>query len=126
MIVGGANYGQGSSRENAALVPRLLGLQVVVAKSFARIHWQNLPCFGVLPLTFADPTDHERLAEGQTLNIDDLPAQLAAGGEIRASVDGTPLTLVHELSPRQVAILAAGGVINWLRRRQPDTEETPA
>ncbi|MGE4533609.1 aconitate hydratase [Halomonas sp.] len=126
VIVGGANYGQGSSRENAALVPRLLGLQVVVAKGFARIHWQNLPCFGVLPLTFADPADHERLAEGQTLNIDDLPAQLAAGGEIRASVDGTPLTLVHELSPRQVAILAAGGVINWLRRRQPDTEETPA
>ncbi len=119
VIVGGANYGQGSSRENAALVPRLLGLQVVVAKSIARIHWQNLPCFGVLPLTFADPADYDRLAQGQLLAIDDLPGQLSAGGRIRATLDGGPLDLVHELSPRQVAILAAGGVINWLRGRTP-------
>ena len=55
MIVAGANYGQGSSREQAALFPRYLGLEVVIAKSIARIHWQNLVNFGVLPLTFADP-----------------------------------------------------------------------
>ncbi|SDK64515.1 aconitate hydratase [Billgrantia gudaonensis] len=117
VIVGGANYGQGSSRENAALVPRLLGLQVVVAKSIARIHWQNLPCFGVLPLTFADPADYDRIERGRTLVIDDLPGQLAAGGRIRATLDGKPLELLHQLSPRQVAILSAGGVINWLRER---------
>ncbi|MBW6392307.1 aconitate hydratase [Billgrantia antri] len=116
-IIGGSNYGQGSSRENAALVPRLLGLQVVIAKSIARIHWQNLPCFGVLPLTFADPTDYDRIEQGQTLVIDDLPRQLAAGGRLQATLDGASLELVHELSPRQVAILTAGGVINWLRQR---------
>ncbi|MDN3523303.1 aconitate hydratase [Halomonas ramblicola] len=126
-IVGGDNYGQGSSRENAALVPRLLGLQLVVAKSIARIHWQNLPCFGVLPLTFTDPADYDRLAPGQTLVIDDLPDQLAAGGEVRARLDGKPLVLAHELSPRQVAILFAGGVINWLRGRStPSSKEAKA
>ncbi|WP_111412483.1 aconitate hydratase [Billgrantia lactosivorans] len=122
-IVGGNNYGQGSSRENAALVPRLLGLQVVIARSIARIHWQNLPCFGVLPLTFRDPADYGRIARGQTLVIDDVRGQLAAGQRIQATLDGAPLTLMHELSPRQVAILTAGGVINWLRQRKASSPE---
>ncbi|MBZ5874547.1 aconitate hydratase [Chromohalobacter israelensis] len=124
VIVGGDNYGQGSSRENAALVPRLLGLQVVVAKSIARIHWQNLPCFGVLPLTFADPADYDRVSQGQRLAIDDLPDQLSGDGTIRASLDGEALTLHHQLSPRQIEILSAGSVINWLRHRPaPTTQE---
>ncbi|WP_108445541.1 aconitate hydratase [Halomonas denitrificans] len=124
VIVGGANYGQGSSRENAALVPRLLGLQVVVAKSIARIHWQNLPCFGVLPLTFADPADYDRVGQAQTLVIDDVPGQLREGGTLRATLDGEPLSLEHHLSPRQIEILVSGGVINWLRQRPtPTTQE---
>ncbi|TDR54395.1 aconitase [Halomonas ventosae] len=114
-IVGGANYGQGSSRENAALVPRLLGLQLVIAESIARIHWQNLPCFGVLPLTLADPADRARLTRGTRVRIEGWREQLAAGRAVTATLDdGSPLALVHELSPRQQAILAAGGVINYL------------
>lgn len=123
VIVGGANYGQGSSRENAALVPRLLGLQVVVAKSFARIHWQNLPCFGVLPLTFTDPADYDRIGEAQTLIIDDIPGQLREGRTVHARLDGERLILDHQLSPRQIEILAFGGVINWLRQRSDANQQ---
>ncbi len=117
IIVAGDNYGQGSSRENAALVPRSLGLQVVIARSIARIHWQNLPCFGVLPLTFENPTDLDRLNEGSRIRIDALREQLAAGNTLTATLDdGERLVLRHELSPRQQAILSDGGVINWLHR----------
>lgn len=116
-IVGGRNYGQGSSRENAALVPALQGLRLVVAKDFARIHWQNLVCFGVLPLTFADPADHDRLAAGTVIRLDDIHGQLAAGREVRAEADGRPLRLRHELTARQRDLLAAGGVINQRRAR---------
>jgi aconitate hydratase len=122
-IVGGRNYGQGSSRENAALVPRLRGLQVVVAQSFARIHWQNLICFGVAPLTFADPADADRLAQGERLVIEDLYAQLARGREVMARIgDSAELRLRHEMTPRQLDILQAGGVINWLQGRAPERE----
>lgn len=117
IIIAGNNYGQGSSRENAALVPRFLGLQVVIAKSIARIHWQNLPCFGVLPLTFEDPTDFDRLQQGDELRIDDLRHQLANGTSITATLNGSEsLILRQELSSRQQAIWSAGGVINWLLR----------
>jgi len=116
-IVGGRNYGQGSSRENAALVPALQGLRVVIAKGFARIHWQNLVCFGVLPLTFADPADHERLVQGTVIRLQDVHAQLDAGGDVHAEADGRPLRLRHELTARQRALLRAGGVINQLRAR---------
>ncbi|MGB6106025.1 MAG: aconitate hydratase [Pusillimonas sp.] len=116
-IVGGANYGQGSSRENAALVPALLGLRVVLAQGFARIHWQNLICFGVLPLTFTRPADSAALAQGAILTIDRLHEQLAAGPnvEVRSDKASAVITLRHELSPRQLAMLKAGGIINQLK-----------
>ncbi|KAE8437559.1 MULTISPECIES: aconitate hydratase [Halomonadaceae] len=117
-IIGGANYGQGSSRENAALVPRYLGLQVVVAKSFARIHWQNLICFGALPLTFTREQDNALPAEGDRLVIEDLYEQLECGDTLTAHVPGKgELTLHHGLSPRQRELIAQGGVINHLRQR---------
>src|SRR4029077_17101769 len=78
-IVAGANYGQGSSRENAALAPRYLGLQTVLAKSFARIHWQNLINFGVLPLTFAEPADFDRLETGDVVEIGGVRTTLFSG-----------------------------------------------
>ncbi|SEF71559.1 aconitate hydratase [Billgrantia desiderata] len=116
-IVGGHNYGQGSSRENAALVPRYLGLQAVLAKSFARIHWQNLICFGALPLSFIDAQDYDRLEQGDSLVIHDLHAQLAAGAELTAEVVGKgTFRLHHGLTPRQRELLACGGVINHIRR----------
>ncbi|MGU3538415.1 aconitate hydratase [Methylobacterium sp. A54F] len=117
-IVGGLNYGQGSSRENAALAPRYLGLETVLAKSFARIHWQNLINFGVLPLTFADPADYDRLEIGDVIEIEGVAEALRAGPEIVARLQGGgTIGLRHGLSNRQVEVLLAGGVINWLRAR---------
>ncbi len=118
-ILAGANYGQGSSRENAALVPALLGLRVVLAAGFARIHWQNLICFGVLPLVFDNSEDSAVLSLGTRLTIDRLHEQLESGPLIKAYIDnadGPAIMLRHELSQRQLAILKAGGVINQLRQ----------
>ena len=118
-IIGSSNYGQGSSRENAALAPRYLGLETVLAKTFARIHWQNLVNFGVLPLTFADPADYDRLEIGDIVEITGVRAALEAGADVPASVNRGrwSLRLCHDLSPRQIDVLLRGGVINWLRER---------
>jgi len=118
-IVAGNNYGQGSSRENAALAPRFLGLRVVLARSFARIHWQNLINFGVLPLTFAEPADYDGIARDDVIRLSGVHRALKAGRELRASLarGGQAIVLHHDLSPRQVDLLLAGGVVNWLRRR---------
>ena len=124
-IVAGTNYGQGSSRENAALAPRYLGLETVLAKSFARIHWQNLINFGVLPLTFTDPTDLDRLEIGDVVEFQGIGSALSAGPDISASVNGRPLRLRHDLSNRQIELLLRGGVINWLRERiHPGTSDS--
>jgi aconitate hydratase len=118
LIVGGSNYGQGSSRENAALAPRHLGLRVVLARSFARIHWQNLVNFGVLPLTFADPADYDRVSQRETLSFAGVHAALRQGVSLKARrVDGGSIALRHALSPHQIEVLLAGGVINWLKLR---------
>ena len=115
-VVGGENYGQGSSREHAALAPRYLGVQVKIAKSFARIHRANLVNFGIIPLTFADPADYGRLEAGMTLTIPGLARAIASGeGEIQAQVDGAPLTLVLQASAREREMLAAGGLLNFIR-----------
>jgi aconitate hydratase len=118
-IVGGANYGQGSSREHAALAPRYLGLRAVLAKGFARIHWQNLVNFGVLPLTFARAEDYDGLEQGDVIAMRDLREGLAAGSALTASIKGKgEIELAHELSPRQIEVLLAGGLINWMRERE--------
>jgi len=113
-IVAGANYGQGSSREHAALAPRYLGLRVVLVKSFARIHWQNLINFGVLPLTLADSKDYEELMQGDILRLDDLHGQLGPGADFRIHLPkrNRDLYARHALSARQIEILLAGGLIN--------------
>src|SRR6185503_13559081 len=85
-IVAGANYGQGSSREHAALAPRYLGLRLVLAKTFARIHWQNLVNYGVLPLTFAHAADYDRIAQGDLIRLGGLHAALRRDAEIQARV----------------------------------------
>ncbi len=119
-IVGGHNYGQGSSRENAALAPRTLGLQLVVAKSFARIHWQNLINFGVLPLTFSGSSVTDRLKPGDKIRIEKFADALKAGKEIEASVEpeGFRFKLKHDLSPRQIDVVQAGGLINYWREQK--------
>jgi aconitate hydratase len=115
LIVGGDNYGQGSSREHAAIAPRYLGLRAVIAKGYARIHWQNLANFGVLALELADDADYERLSQGATVVLDGLHEQLPTG-EVAATVDGEEITLRHRLSQRQIDMLMAGGLVNVFRR----------
>jgi aconitate hydratase len=119
VIVAGANYGQGSSRENAAIAPRYLGLQAVIAKSFARIHWQNLVNFGVLPLTFVDGADYQVVERGAEVHLQGVIGALRRGPEIEIEVDGVdrPIRVRHALSSRQIDILQAGGAINWRRAR---------
>lgn len=120
-IVGGENYGQGSSREHAALAPRYLGLQLVVTKSFARIHWENLVNFGVLPLTFVSPDDYKRVEQGDVIIIKDVIKSLRAGNELTASIEGKDIEirLRHRLSKRQIEILEDGSLINWVKKHHP-------
>jgi aconitate hydratase len=119
-VVGGANYGQGSSREHAAIVPRYLGLRLVIAKSYARIHWQNLVNFGVLPLEFADPGDYQKVHVGDRLTVADLRDILGKDAELTVRNDSTGdcYRTRHRLSPRQVEIVLAGGQIPLLSRGQ--------
>ncbi|ROO37768.1 aconitate hydratase [Salinisphaera orenii] len=115
-IIGGSNYGQGSSREHAAIAPRYLGLRVVIAKDYARIHWQNLVNFGVLPLTYASADDHDRLEQGSKLRISGLHEALASGNTVNVETEGGDTVECHHgLSSRQIDILRAGGLINWKR-----------
>ena len=114
VVVGGVNYGQGSSREHAALVPQYLGVRAVIAKSFARIHAANLINVGILPLCFADGADYDRLEQGETLCIEDVEAGLESGefclraGEKRIMLRGV-------FSERQKGVLRAGGLLNYTR-----------
>lgn len=116
IIVGGSNYGQGSSREHAALVPMYLGIRCVVAKSFARIHVANLINAGILPLTFADPADYDALAQGAHLRIDGIRAGMAAGAlTLTDTAAGKAYPVVCSLTERQQAILLAGGLLNYTK-----------
>ena len=116
IIVGGSNYGQGSSREHAALVPMYLGIRCVVAKSFARIHAANLINAGILPLTFENPDDYDALQPGARLRIDDIRAGMAAGSlTLTDTAAGKAYPVVCSLTERQQAILLAGGLLNYTK-----------
>jgi len=117
--VGGDNYGQGSSREHAALAPRYLGLKAVLAKGFARIHRQNLINFGILPLIFADPADYESVQQGDLVSIADIHANLEpdAGLTVSNQTSGQTYAVEHHLNQRQVDIVLAGGVMNLVKTR---------
>ncbi len=118
VVIGGKNYGQGSSREHAAIAPRYLGLRVVIAKSYARIHWQNLVNFGVLPLHFADGDDYERLDRGDRLRISGIVEVLEQGGAPSVTTsDGDEIVVEHRLSARQRDILLEGSLIDWVADR---------
>jgi aconitate hydratase len=116
-IVGGANYGQGSSREHAALSPMYLGVKAVVAKSFSRIHHANLINMGILPLVFANESDYEEIALGDEWKMADLHAALTAGQDLTVHnlTQGSTFTLTYDLTERQVAIILAGGLLNHIR-----------
>ncbi len=116
VVVGGENYGQGSSREHAALAPRYLGVRVKIVKSFARIHKSNLCNFGILPLTFKDPADYERISQGAQVVLRDVRARVGRGDrEIPVEVEGRTFTAVLDVSDRQRKHLLAGGTLNFVK-----------
>jgi len=114
IIVGGSNYGQGSSREHAALVPMYLGIRCVVAKSFARIHAANLINAGILPLTFQNPEDYELLSQDDSLTIEGISSGMA-NGELVMKASGKEIKLSCDLTDRQQKILLAGGLLNYTK-----------
>jgi aconitate hydratase len=116
MVIGGENYGQGSSREHAALAPRYLGVGIKLVKSFARIHKANLINFGILPLTFADPADYDELQQDAEVEIAGLRGAIASGSDMLSIlVDGREVSARLEVSERHREILLAGGLLNWAR-----------
>jgi aconitate hydratase len=127
IIVAGTNYGQGSSREHAAITPRFLGLRAVLAVSFARIHWQNLANFGVLAIEFSDATDYDRIQQGDVLVLAGVREALVSGAEITVHnmTRNEDLVARHSLSVRQVGMLLAGGLIPWLREQRADPTGGP-
>jgi aconitate hydratase len=116
-IVGGHNYGQGSSREHAALAPLHLGIRAVIARSFARIHRRNLISQSILPLLFREEDDYERVSRGDTWKIEGVRELIAAGEQtlVVNTDDGTKIELEIRLSPREREVLLAGGTLKFLR-----------
>ncbi len=116
IVVGGSNYGQGSSREHAALVPLYLGVRAVIAKSFARIHAANLINAGIMPLTFADPADYDALTQGDTLALTDVYAGMDSGTiTLTDKTTGKTMALQADFTDRQKAILKAGGLLGYTK-----------
>lgn len=116
VIVAGENYGQGSSREHAALAPRYLGVKAKLAKSFARIHKANLINYGIVPLEFAEPGDHALLSRGQRIKLPGIRSGILKGAElVKALVGEREIQLKLQLTPREREVLAAGGALNWAK-----------
>jgi aconitate hydratase len=118
-IVGGSNYGQGSSREHAALAPMYLGVKAVITKSFARIHWSNLVNFGILPLIFINEADYNQIAPGDQLEILDVNKELLKGNilKVRNVTKSVDIEVKHNLSQRQKEVILAGGLLNYTRKQ---------
>jgi aconitate hydratase len=120
IVVAGSNYGQGSSREHAAIAPRFLGLQAVLAISFARIHWQNLANFGVLALEFENASDYDQIQQGDLLVMTGIRDALSAGTKISVhnKTRNENYKVRHGLSARQIGMLLSGGLISWLQEKR--------
>jgi aconitate hydratase len=119
IIVGGANYGQGSSREHAAISPRFMGVAAVIAKSFARIHRKNLINFGVLPLTFKNPKDYEEISMNDQLEMLDLHSVLQSHQPLKMKniTTGQEILLDHSFSKRELEVLLSGSLIALVRKK---------
>lgn len=120
VVVAGDNYAQGSSREHAALAPRYLGQIAVLAKSYARIAWQNLVNFGILPLEFVNTDDYDEISQDDKIKFEDLRASVQKGEEITITnaTKNKKIKMKHSLSKRQVEILLDGGIINNFRKKR--------
>lgn len=117
IIIGGANYGQGSSREHAALVPLYLGIKAVITKSFARIHCANLINAGILPLNFENEADYDKISQGDELSLPNIKEEIEAGKPVvlKNLTTGESYELKYDLSKRQKDIILAGGLLNYTR-----------
>lgn len=117
LIVGGRNYGQGSSREHAALAPRYLGIKAIIAKSFARIHWQNLCNFGILPLSFIDERDYDLIDQDDILALPNANEQIQSGDRVTVvnKTKNTTFQTKHTMTKRQVQMILEGSVIKMCR-----------
>ena len=117
IIIGGANYGQGSSREHAALVPLYLGIKAVITKSFARIHCANLINAGILPLTFANPDDYDKTDQGDELVLNNIKSAIinSETAYLENKTKGEKYELKYELSQRQKDIITDGGLLNYTK-----------
>ncbi|CAA9891000.1 Aconitase [Candidatus Methylobacter favarea] len=124
-IVGGCNYGQGSSREHAALAPRYLGVKAVIAKSFARIHLQNLSNFGILPLIFSYPEDWEKISQGDILSIPDVLNSISRGNNITVInlTKNESYQTLHRMTAYQVEMVRTGSLINLVREKGVEASE---
>jgi aconitate hydratase len=118
-VIGGSNYGQGSSREHAALAPRYLGVKVVIAKGFARIHLQNLSNFGILPLIFTNPDDWNKIAQGDRLSIPDVRNSISRGNSVKVVnlTKNETYETEHPMTHYQVEMVLAGSLINLVKQK---------
>lgn len=116
VIIGGENYGQGSSREHAALAPMYLGVKAVITKSFARIHKANLINFGIVPLVFENPADYDILEEGMSLSFPSFMADIKNGNRVKAvdAKSGKEFYFLHDLEKKGVDLIEAGGMLNYI------------
>lgn len=121
IILGGENYGQGSSREHAALAPMYLGVKAVLAKSMARIHYSNLINFGIVPLMFADPKNYDHIEQGHRLSIAGIREAVRDGREkvmVKNLSTGEEFEVILNLSFRQRGVILAGGMLNWMKSQK--------
>lgn len=118
MIVGGENYGQGSSREHAALAPRHLGIRIVLAKSFARIHRANLINFGIVPLFFANPKDYDLIELNDNLNLDFSQLQSKQDMKLVLTKNNREIAVGNDLTPKEIQIIKSGGMLNYVREKR--------
>ncbi len=118
-VVGGVNYGQGSSREHAAIAPKYLGVKAVIVKSFARIHLANLINFGIIPLTFANDSDYDKLDQGDQFSIN-LTVLESGNVPLKVLNKNLEIPLTHSLSKQEIEILRAGGKLPFIKQKQPN------
>ena len=120
IIIGGENYGQGSSREHAALAPRFLGVRAVIAKSFARIHHANLVNFGIVPLELKNKEDYSKFSLGDEIYIPNITQSLKEGKEVVVinKTTGEEVLCTYNLTQKQISVLLKGGLLNWIKSKQ--------
>jgi aconitate hydratase len=118
-VVAGDSYGQGSSREHAAICPSFLGVKAVVAKAIERIHKANLVNFGILPLIFIDPADYDKIQQGDTFSVANLHGTLSDGKvlEVKDETQGFTFKVKVDVTDRQALILKDGGLLNHIARQ---------